>query len=179
MLHSLSKIDRLIPEEIYYITMLSPYGEALIAWQGQDQICHLSFYDAGELNNHLKLLQDQWPGYIIKSSQNKEWLSNLFQASPPQFKLLVQASNLQYEVWQALLQVPHGQKVSYSDIAKMIGRDQAVRAVASAIGQNNIAYLIPCHRVVRKSGDIGQYRWNSRRKESMLLNEIENLQHNN
>lgn len=83
----------------------------------------------------------------------------------------LKGSDLQLQVWQALLQVPKGQLVSYSELAHQIGRPQAVRAVASACAANPVALLVPCHRVVRKDGGLGGYRWGLELKRYLLTQE--------
>ncbi len=80
-------------------------------------------------------------------------------------------TEFQIEVWQALLQIPEGMTTTYAQIAKRIDRPKAVRAVGTAIGQNPIAYLIPCHRVVRTNGELGGYRWGLEIKKKMLAYE--------
>jgi len=82
--------------------------------------------------------------------------------------LLLRGTNFQIKVWEALLKIPAGAVASYEDVAQMIGQPDAARAVGSAVGANNIAYLIPCHRVIRKSGVIQEYRWGPTRKKAML-----------
>ncbi len=83
-------------------------------------------------------------------------------------RLLLRGTNFQIQVWSALLAVPHGSVVSYGDVATAIGKPTARRAVASAIASNRIAFLIPCHRVLRADGDFGGYRWDPARKIAML-----------
>ncbi|TYP99121.1 O-6-methylguanine DNA methyltransferase [Tenacibaculum adriaticum] len=80
----------------------------------------------------------------------------------------------QLQVWKALLQIPSSYLLAYHDIAKMIDNPRAVRAVGTAIGKNPIAYLIPCHRVIKSDGNIGNYRWNSERK--ITINSYETIQ---
>jgi len=82
--------------------------------------------------------------------------------------VLVRGTNFQVRVWRALLSVPAGRTVSYSELARMSGYPRAVRAVGSAMGANRIAYLIPCHRVVRSDGQLGQYAWGTARKAAAL-----------
>ena len=77
-------------------------------------------------------------------------------------------SNFQIKVWEALMRIPPGHIVSYQDLARFIGKPGAVRAVGSANGRNPISYLIPCHRVLRKSGALGGYHWGVARKQAML-----------
>ena len=83
-------------------------------------------------------------------------------------------TNFQINVWRALLKIPRGTIVSYTDIAGMIGKPEAVRAVSSAVARNPIAYLIPCHRVIRKYGALGGYRWGIARKKAMIAREAAN-----
>ena len=73
------------------------------------------------------------------------------------------------KVWEALLAIPAGELCSYQQLADSMGMPTSTRAVASAIARNNIAYLIPCHRVIRGTGEFSQYRWGSERKQAMLL----------
>lgn len=87
-------------------------------------------------------------------------------------RLHVQGTNFQVQVWRALLQIPPGTVFAYEDVARLAGRPTAVRAVASAVAQNRVAYLIPCHRVIRKLGETGQYRWGPVRKKAMLGYEL-------
>ncbi|MFA7680377.1 MAG: methylated-DNA--[protein]-cysteine S-methyltransferase, partial [Pigmentiphaga sp.] len=85
----------------------------------------------------------------------------------------VRGTAFQQRVWQALREVPPGVTVSYADIAERIGAPKAVRAVASACGANAIAVAIPCHRVVRRDGDMAGYRWGVERKRELLRREAE------
>ncbi len=82
--------------------------------------------------------------------------------------LLLKGTNFQIKVWEALLNIPAGRLASYEAIATRIGNVKAVRAVATACASNTIGYLIPCHRVLRKAGQIGGYRWDTSRKKVML-----------
>lgn len=82
--------------------------------------------------------------------------------------ILLIGTAFQISVWRALVAIPPHSTISYQDLAERIGRPQSWRAVANAVGRNNIAYLIPCHRVVRKNGDLGGYRWGTERKATLL-----------
>lgn len=90
---------------------------------------------------------------------------------PPSLPLAPQGTPFQQAVWAAMQQVPPGRTISYGDLAQAIGRPQAVRAVAAACGANPIAILIPCHRIVRKDGALGGYRWGLGRKIALLRSE--------
>jgi AraC family transcriptional regulator of adaptative response/methylated-DNA-[protein]-cysteine methyltransferase len=95
--------------------------------------------------------------------RTRERLSVLFRGTPFQVK-----------VWQALLAIPPGTVTTYGEVAARIGQPQAHRAAASAIGANAVAYLIPCHRVLRATGAIGGYRWGEARKRALLVLEGRN-----
>lgn len=82
--------------------------------------------------------------------------------------LIVRGTNFQVKVWQALLRVPAGEVITYQQVAREIYQPRALQAVGSAVGANSIAWLIPCHRVIRKDGIIGEYRWGTVRKMTML-----------
>jgi AraC family transcriptional regulator of adaptative response/methylated-DNA-[protein]-cysteine methyltransferase len=84
------------------------------------------------------------------------------------FHLFLRGTNFQLKVWQALLTIPSGRLTSYGDLAAKIRAPKAQRAVGSAVGANPIAYLIPCHRVIRSLGVIGDYRWGTERKQAMI-----------
>jgi len=86
-------------------------------------------------------------------------------------KLLISGTDFQKKVWQATLQIPAGKTISYQELAIQIGHPNAHRAVANALGDNKIAYFIPCHRVVRKNGQLGGYRWGLARKIALLAAE--------
>jgi len=82
--------------------------------------------------------------------------------------LLMSGTPLRLKVWQALLSIPEGQVLSYTQLARLAGAPQAVRAVASCVAANPIAYLIPCHRVIRANADFGEYRWGPQTKKALL-----------
>ena len=84
------------------------------------------------------------------------------------FELWMKGTPFQIKVWQTLLQIPLGKLISYEQLAQQAGYPQAVRAVASAVARNPVAYLIPCHRIVRKNGDIGAYRCGKETKNTII-----------
>ena len=82
--------------------------------------------------------------------------------------ILLKGTNFQIKVWEALLRIPTGTAVTYQDVAAAVGDANAVRAVGTAIGKNPISYLIPCHRVIRKNAEFGNYGSGSARKKAIL-----------
>ena len=87
---------------------------------------------------------------------------------PAPLHLHVKGTNFQIQVWEALLRIPLGEAVTYGDIARHIGNPRGARAVGSAVGRNPIPYLIPCHRVIRKAGLVGNYHWGTARKQAII-----------
>jgi O-6-methylguanine DNA methyltransferase len=85
--------------------------------------------------------------------------------------IILKGTSFQIRVWQAVLKIPRGQTATYQEIAHAIGSPRAVRVVANAVAHNKIAYLIPCHRVIRKNGSLGGYKWGIERKKELLKEE--------
>jgi len=153
----------------------SPFGEALIATTERG-ICGLTFHE-GSRKAALRDLATRWPNAMIEERPRvtAPVASRVFAAlevrdpdSVVPLGILVRGTNFQVKVWRALLQIPVGTVASYEDIATAIGAPTAVRAVGTAIGRNPVAFLIPCHRVIRTTGALGGYRWGLPRKRAML-----------
>lgn len=159
---------------ITYGIHASPFGPCLLAVTERG-ICALRFLavdgSAGG-QTAVSILQSEWPAATLRQdeTQTAVLMPQLFgQAVPDKpFHLLLRGTNFQVQVWRGLLTIPAGQVRTYSQLAEQIGRPSATRAVASAIARNPIGYLIPCHRVIRKSGDAHQYRWGAARKKAIL-----------
>ena len=151
----------------------SPFGECLLATT-RHGICYLGFVEEGQRSKELGQLFQTWPGsrFTEDSTAACSIASQIFRIDPHQpqrpFNLLLKGTNFQINVWKALLNIPEGCVLSYQDIASHIGHPSAFRAVANAIAINPVAYLIPCHRVIAKSGKINQYRWGAARKKALL-----------
>jgi AraC family transcriptional regulator of adaptative response/methylated-DNA-[protein]-cysteine methyltransferase len=151
----------------------TPFGECLLAVTDRG-ICNLLFVGEGERREAINAVAANWSGarLVEDAAQTQPYTDQLFAAAEsterPSFHLLFKGTNFQVQVWQALLQIPPGTAVTYGDVAKLAGRETAVRAVGSAIGRNPIAYLIPCHRVIRQTGGFGEYRWGAPRKKAIL-----------
>ena len=159
--------------KISYGACDSPFGECLLATT-QRGICYFGFIDSGRRSETLGQLFDTWPGseFIENPAAVCPMVHDIFridhQKSARPFNLQIKGTNFQINVWKALLDIPKGFIVSYQDIASYIGHPKAFRAVANAIAINPVAYLIPCHRVIAKSGKIHQYRWGSLRKKALI-----------
>jgi AraC family transcriptional regulator, regulatory protein of adaptative response / methylated-DNA-[protein]-cysteine methyltransferase len=154
---------------IHYGFHHSPFGEYLLAITERG-ICQLNFLqnDKGQIEQEFK---NEWALAEINYDQAitlKTHQQLFYQKTPGDIKLLLKGTNFQIQVWQALLNIPFGSVAHYEDMAKAISKPKASRATASAIAKNKIGYLIPCHRVIRKIAETGQYRWGPNRKKIML-----------
>jgi AraC family transcriptional regulator of adaptative response/methylated-DNA-[protein]-cysteine methyltransferase len=152
----------------------SPFGEAFVAVTPRG-VCSLAFVEPGGRDAALEALRDEWPRADIRrdDAAAAAIACRIFGTARPAdpVHLWVKGSNFQLKVWEALLRVPAGHLVSYRDVARAIGRPEASRAVGSAVAANSIALLIPCHRVIRASGDLGDYRWGPARKATLIASE--------
>ena len=161
----------------------TPFGDCLIA-QNSRGVFHVSFIDAVSKSAGDETIRADWPNVTIHWDDNSAELlaKRIFFSSPPKessatsLKTIVRGSEFQVRVWKALLCIPHGTLVSYSDIAVAIGKPTATRAVATAIGKNHLAGIIPCHRVIRQTGAVGEYRWGKVRKQAMVAAETARLE---
>ncbi|UCH85523.1 MAG: methylated-DNA--[protein]-cysteine S-methyltransferase [Candidatus Latescibacterota bacterium] len=151
----------------------SPFGTCLLAVTRRG-ICGLSFHDDASCADGLEYLQHHWPKSKILRDQatTKSVFEQVFKdpGDPKRHRLTlhVKGTNFQIKVWEALLRVAPGQLCAYGDIARYIGRPNAVRAVGSAVGSNPVAWLIPCHRVITSMGTFGNYRWGPARKKAII-----------
>ncbi len=158
---------------IEYGTGDTPFGRCLLGIT-QRGICHLAFLDEAGEAPALSHLRKLWPRARLARNDQRaaSHLSRAFQldrskAGKP-IDAWVRGTEFQINVWRALLTLPHGCLTSYGEIARHIGQPSAARAVGAAVGSNPIAYLIPCHRVIRQSGVIGDYRWGHGRKRTLI-----------
>lgn len=149
---------------------ITPFGEALIAYTDKG-ICYLGFIDQNKeaIFTRFKELWEN-ANLVHDDLKAQTYLENIF-INNKKYNLLVKGTNLQINVWKALLNLPNGVIATYQDIANYVEKPNAVRAVASAIGQNHIGYLIPCHRVIAKSGAMSGYRWGIERKKILIAYE--------
>lgn len=159
---------------IHYGIHPSPFGKCLIATTERG-ICHMSFIDKNE-GQAIDDLVAHWSqaSMIEDYKSTAPLITRIFSDGGPDspLQLHLRGTNFQIKVWEALLNIPVGTVTTYENIAAKIGNPRAVRAVGSAVGDNPIAYLIPCHRVIRKSGEFGNYMWGSARKKAILAKEF-------
>lgn len=166
--------------DIKYGFHQSPFGECFLAITERG-ICAMAFVDEQSRDQQLILLAKKWHFATIQQDAiaTENYLNKIFQphlSTLGKLPLLVQGTNFQLKVWEALLAIPQGSVTTYQQIAESIGNPRAVRAVGTAVGDNPIAYLIPCHRVIRKEGLLGEYRWGSTRKKALIGWEAANLE---
>lgn len=169
----------LTPEQpLEYGITASPYGEALWGFTAAG-LCHLSLHN--KCTDPIKELQKRWPGqdYQVNQTQAEALHAAVQQPTTQPIPVWLTGTTFQIQVWQGLLHIRTGETISYQQLAARIGKPKAVRAVGSALGKNPIAWLIPCHRVVRQTGDIGQYHWGSARKAAMIQAEQHLVGNNN
>ncbi len=157
--------------QIRYAIHPTPFGECLIA-QTDRGICALRFLNEANREAEVSGLQAEWPlaEFVWDEDETAVPIQAIFSDASPQdpFHLFLKGTNFQVQVWQALLNIPSGQIVTYSGLAEQMGNPNATRAVASAIAKNPIGYLIPCHRVISKAGKMHQYRWGTSRKKAIV-----------
>lgn len=160
---------------IRYGIHLTPFGKCLIGLTERG-ICHLGFVQGseGEAIDNLvndwkeaKMIED----YRATASLVEPIFSLQFNTRIKPLTLHLRGTNFQLKVWEALLQIPAGSVSTYEGIASRIGNPNALRAVGTAVGHNPIAVLIPCHRVIRKAGEFGKYRYGALRKKALLAYE--------
>ena len=167
----------------------TPFGRCLIA-ATERGICALQFVGDGEEPAALDALAARWPGAALRREDRRtgDLARRAFAPAAPQSvaqrgepagrqrgepagappRLWLRGTPFQLKVWEALLSVPEGALTSYREIARRVGSPGAARAVGRAVAENPVAYLIPCHRVIRNTGAVGEYRWGAARKRAIL-----------
>jgi AraC family transcriptional regulator, regulatory protein of adaptative response / methylated-DNA-[protein]-cysteine methyltransferase len=149
----------------------TPFGRAVIATTPRG-VCHLAFVETGKEKAAERDLRDKWPDATLeqndahaRSIAGQVWNSD---GNAGALKVNVGGTNFQLQVWQALLDLGGRGTTSYTAIADSIGHPSGMRAVGNAVGANPVAWLIPCHNVLRKDGGLGGYHWGEDRKRAML-----------
>ncbi|AWB66026.1 6-O-methylguanine DNA methyltransferase [Saccharobesus litoralis] len=184
------KLDAVTPSEyktaglgltLYYGLHPTPFGFAFVALSDKG-LNQLDLLDNDDITFGLNKLKQTWPNATLQHDQPKcqQVIERIFyhnsqehhhKSAVTPLSLWVKGTNFQINIWRALLRIPAGELATYSDIAQTINKPNAVRAVGSAIGANPLAFIIPCHRVLRKDASLGGYRWRETRKQAMLARE--------
>ncbi len=157
----------------------TPFGKCVIATTDRG-ICHLSFVQTSEGEAIDQLVADWKQARMIEDYKATAPLIGpifdlRYNHRGKPLNVHLRGTNFQLKVWEALLQVPAGTVTTYAGIARQVGQPHATRAVGTAVGHNPIAVLIPCHRVIRKVGEFGNYRYGALRKKALLAREFMNM----
>jgi AraC family transcriptional regulator of adaptative response/methylated-DNA-[protein]-cysteine methyltransferase len=163
---------------IRYGIHLTPFGKCLIGLTERG-ICHLGFVQTSEGDAIDNLVADWKEARMIEDYRSTASLVGpifdlRYNTRIKPLTLHLRGTNFQLKVWEALLAIPAGSVTTYEGIASRIGKPNAARAVGTAVGHNPIAVLIPCHRVIRKVGEFGNYRYGELRKKALLAREFVN-----
>ncbi|HAM32066.1 MAG: 6-O-methylguanine DNA methyltransferase [Deltaproteobacteria bacterium GWB2_65_81] len=151
----------------------SPFGDCLLAITDKG-ICALAFLAGRRAGEAVEELRTRWgnANLVLDPGPAKAVAGRIFVPSrwggAPPLNVIVKGTNFQVKVWEALVRIPPGRAASYEEIAARIDAPGAVRAVGNALARNPVAFLIPCHRVIRKTGAFGEYRWGAARKKAIL-----------
>lgn len=149
----------------------SPFGEILVASTTKG-VCHMAFIDNGR-QEAFEVLKSNFPNakynqVVDRNQQNALFVFTRDWSKLDEIKLHLKGTDFQIKVWETLLKVPAGGFTSYGDLAANAGYEGASRAVGTAVGNNPVAFLIPCHRVIKSTGEIGQYHWGAVRKNAII-----------
>lgn len=164
------------PLKIFIGIGSSPVGDVLLAWDNDASnghlVCFLAFIkNVQELKRAKADLAIFFPqaSFDENNKEAKKLITNISNTqSKAQIRIFINGTEFQKRVWRTLTEVNFGTVISYQELAQRVGNVNSTRAVASAAAKNNISYLIPCHRIIRKSGDINKYRWGSDMKRKLI-----------
>ncbi len=158
---------------VYYGFHPSPFGSALVMTTERG-LCGLAFADQGGEPAALADMRGRWPNarYAEDSARTvvhaqRIFDSKLWRPNTP-LRVVLIGTDFEIRVWEMLLSIPMGKAATYSDIAKKLGNPKGARAVGAAVGKNPVSFVVPCHRVVGKSGNLTGYHWGLTRKRAML-----------
>jgi AraC family transcriptional regulator of adaptative response/methylated-DNA-[protein]-cysteine methyltransferase len=148
----------------------SPFGTVLVASTPKG-VCYMAFAD--DEADVLNILKSKFPKALYTNTTDRMQQDALLafskdRSAPDKIKLHIKGTAFQMKVWEALLKIPMGNLAAYGDIARSIGHPDAHRAVGTAVGQNPVSFLIPCHRVIQSTGAFGGYMWGPSRKKAMI-----------
>jgi AraC family transcriptional regulator of adaptative response/methylated-DNA-[protein]-cysteine methyltransferase len=151
----------------------SPFGTALVI-ATERGLAGLAFADAGQEKAALADMRRRWPRatYVEDMEATAPLARRIFEPSlwreDQPLRVVMIGTDFEVRVWETLLCIPMGCASTYSDIARKLGKPKAARAVGAAVGKNPVSFVVPCHRVLGKSGDITGYHWGLTRKRAML-----------
>lgn len=151
----------------------TPFGDALVAWTVRG-VCHFAFRSDRDDGDETMIaeLRARWPAAVLHRDDDgaQALMQRIFAHAPApgRVHLVLRGTNFQVKVWEALIRIPPGDLRSYRQLATTLGQRDAARALGGALAANTIGYLIPCHRVIRAGGEVGDYRWGSERKLALL-----------
>jgi AraC family transcriptional regulator of adaptative response/methylated-DNA-[protein]-cysteine methyltransferase len=161
--------DKSTIKELKYYVGTSEFGDYVVLLN-KNSIIELELTD--DTGAFIDGIEKRYPEAKITQAKSWDLAKKLFSPKKydtiPQINISLHGSDFQLKVWNELLKIPFGQTVSYDDIAVKLGDKNASRAVGTAVGQNSIAYLVPCHRVVAKNGKLSNFRWGVERKKQLL-----------
>jgi AraC family transcriptional regulator of adaptative response/methylated-DNA-[protein]-cysteine methyltransferase len=155
---------------INYSFVESPFGDIIVAATPKG-ICHMAFAD--KPTDAFCILKERFPNarytqMVDTIQQNAIFIFTQDWNKLGEIKLHLKGTDFQLKVWETLLKIPMGRLSTYGDIALKLNNPNASRAVGTAIGDNPVAFLIPCHRVIRSSGELGGYHWGLNRKAAII-----------
>ena len=151
----------------------SPFGQAL-AMSTPRGLCGLAFADLGEEAAALADMRSRWPNatYVEDPAATAPLVAHIFDPAAGRgdqpLRIVFIGTDFEIRVWETLLRIPMGRATTYSSIAEHVGSPKAARAVGAAVGKNPISFVVPCHRVIGKSGDLTGYHWGLTRKRAIL-----------
>lgn len=160
-------------EKITYGLHDTPLGQMIVA-QSSKGLCWLGFMVKGYKGDGFERMQEFFPesDLVRDDEETNAIVAKIMTAwnqdTLNEIELDLRGTEFQRSVWQALLNIPKGQVISYGDVANDIGRPKASRAVGTAVGDNPVSLIVPCHRVVKSGGGLGNYGWGVELKEKIL-----------
>lgn len=161
-----------------YGVIEAKYGPMVMAYNLKDNFLHIAYLHFAQekpIATFAADMRKRWPGVILKEDSEKAQRSfeTYFQKQKPKREIYVMftGTKFQNKVWSALLKIPYGEERTYNEVASMIRMPKSVRAAATAVGRNDIAIFVPCHRVKAKNNDMNKYRWGNELKRKILADE--------
>lgn len=175
---SLVQLSKLTPKAyknlssfpITYGTATTKFGNCFLGLN-EDQVCFMAFYEQDN-TTVMGDMKKTFPKATLYEDNNiaTEFATKIFNTNE-NVNVLLKGTEFEMNVWEQLINLQKGSTSSYSAVAKGLGNPKAIRAVAKAVAKNNVSYLVPCHRVISKSGGLSKYRWGAERKLKMLRQE--------